>query len=149
MVTSRRWSSRDVVLKRGGSFKVDYSAVVALDGETVFLGYETTSAQAHIVALLHDGEKVERLTDGQEGIVVLDQTPFYGESGGQVGDCGFFSCDSNRADVRDTTKSQGHHLHHVRVTAGVLTVGQAVSVQCRPVGQTAHPPQPLGDAPVA
>ena len=135
--------------QEGGSFKVDYSAVVALDGETVFLGYETTSAQAHIVALLHDGEKVERLTDGQEGIVVLDQTPFYGESGGQVGDCGFFSCDSNRADVRDTTKSQGHHLHHVRVTAGVLTVGQAVSVQCRPVGQTAHPPQPLGDAPVA
>ncbi len=113
--------------QEGGSFKVDYSAVVALDGETVFLGYETTSAQAHIVALLHDGEKVERLTDGQEGIVVLDQTPFYGESGGQVGDCGFFSCDSNRADVRDTTKSQGHHLHHVRVTAGVLTVGQTVS----------------------
>ena len=118
--------------QEGGSFKVDYSAVVALDGETVFLGYETTSAQAHIVALLHDGEKVERLTDGQEGIVVLDQTPFYGESGGQVGDCGFFSCDSNRADVRDTTKSQGHHLHHVRVTAGVLTVGQAVSANVDP-----------------
>ena len=118
--------------QEGGSFKVDYSAVVALDGETVFLGYETTSAQAHIVALLHDGEKVERLTDGQEGIVVLDQTPFYGESGGQVGDCGFFSCDSNRADVRDTTKSQGHHLHHVRVTAGVLTVGQTVSVHVDP-----------------
>ncbi len=118
--------------QEGGSFKVDYSAVVALDGETVFLGYETTSAQAHIVALLHDGEKVERLTDGQEGIVVLDQTPFYGESGGQVGDCGFFSCDSNRADVRDTTKSQGHHLHHVRVTAGVLTVGQAVSAHVDP-----------------
>ena len=118
--------------QEGGSFKVDYSAVVALDGVTVFLGYETTSAQAHIVALLHDGEKVERLTDGQEGIVVLDQTPFYGESGGQVGDCGFFSCDSNRADVRDTTKSQGHHLHHVRVTAGVLTVGQAVSANVDP-----------------
>lgn len=118
--------------QEGGSFKVDYSAVVALDGETVFLGYETTSAQAHIVALLHDGEKVERLTDGQEGIVVLDQTPFYGESGGQVGDCGFFSCDSNRADVRDTTKSQGHHLHHVRVTAGVLTVGQTVSAHVDP-----------------
>lgn len=118
--------------QEGGSFKVDYSTVVALDGETVFLGYETTSAQAHIVALLHDGEKVERLTDGQEGIVVLDQTPFYGESGGQVGDCGFFSCDSNRADVRDTTKSQGHHLHHVRVTAGVLTVGQAVSANVDP-----------------
>lgn len=118
--------------QEGGSFKVDYSTVVALDGETVFLGYETTSAQAHIVALLHDGEKVERLTDGQEGIVVLDQTPFYGESGGQVGDCGFFSCDSNRADVRDTTKSQGHHLHHVRVTAGVLTVGQVVSANVDP-----------------
>jgi alanyl-tRNA synthetase len=113
--------------QEGGSFKVDYSGVVALEGETAFLGYEATSAQGHIVALLSDGEKVERLTDGQEGIVVLDQTPFYGESGGQVGDCGLLSSDSDRADVRDTTKSQGHHLHHVSVTAGALTVGQTVS----------------------
>ena len=113
--------------QEGGSFKVDYSGVVALEGETAFLGYEATSAQGHIVALLSDGEKVERLTEGQEGVVVLDQTPFYGESGGQVGDCGLLSSDSNRADVRDTTKSQGHHLHHVSVTAGALTVGQTVS----------------------
>ena len=113
--------------QEGGSFKVDYSGVVALEGETAFLGYEATSAQGHIVALLSDGEKVERLTEGQKGVVVLDQTPFYGESGGQVGDCGLLSSDSNRADVRDTTKSQGHHLHHVRVTAGALTVGQTVS----------------------
>ena len=113
--------------QEGGSFKVDYSGVVALEGETAFLGYEATSAQGHIVALLSDGEKVERLTEGQEGVVVLDQTPFYGESGGQVGDCGLLSSDSNRADVRDTTKSQAHHLHHVSVTAGALTVGQTVS----------------------
>ena len=113
--------------QEGGSFKVDYSGVVALEGETAFLGYEATSAQGHIVALLSDGEKVERLTEGQEGVVVLDQTPFYGESGGQVGDCGLLSSDSDRADVRDTTKSQGHHLHHVSVTAGALTVGQTVS----------------------
>ena len=113
--------------QEGGSFKVDYSGVVALEGETAFLGYEATSAQGHIVALLSDGEKVERLTEGQEGVVVLDQTPFYGESGGQVGDCGLLSSDSDRADVCDTTKSQGHHLHHVSVTAGALTVGQTVS----------------------
>jgi alanyl-tRNA synthetase len=56
-------------------------------------------------------------------VVVLDRTPFYAESGGQVGDTGYLSAEGVRAEVTDTTKAQGHHLHHVRVLEGTLAVG--------------------------
>lgn len=112
--------------QESGSFKVDYSSTIALDGETVFLGYETTQAPAVITALLRGSDKVESLKEGESGVVVLDQTPFYGESGGQVGDCGYLKGAACRVDVRDTTKAQGHHLHHVSVIAGSLQVGDSV-----------------------
>jgi alanyl-tRNA synthetase len=114
--------------QEGGSFKLDYSNMVAIEGETTFVGYETTTAMGGIVALLHEGERVDTLAAGQQGIAVLDATPFYGESGGQVGDCGVFESDTGgRADVTDTTKAQGHHLHYVTVTDGTLRVGEAVN----------------------
>ena len=109
-----------------GSFKVDYSATLTLEGETVFLGYEQTKATGKIVALLKDGESATALNAGESGIAILDSTPFYGESGGQVGDCGYLSTADSRADVSDTTKSQGHHLHHVTVTSGSLSLGDTV-----------------------
>jgi alanyl-tRNA synthetase len=61
--------------------------------------------------------------------VILDCTPFYGESGGQVGDCGRLTAKSGAADVTDTTKAQGHHLHHVIVTSGSIKVGDAVDAR--------------------
>jgi len=114
--------------QEGGSFKLDYSNMVAIEGETVFLGYENTVASGSIVALLHEGERVDSLAEGQRGVAVLDRTPFYGESGGQVGDCGVLQCaTTGRADVTDTTKAQGHHLHHIIVTDGELRVGESVN----------------------
>ena len=104
-------------------FKVDYSQTLKLEGETRFLGYEQDQAEGSVVALLVDGQLVEILEEGASGIVVLDQTPFYGESGGQVGDCGRLEAASAGADVSDTTKAQGHHLHHVTVTQGSIRVG--------------------------
>lgn len=113
--------------QESGSFKVDYSSALSLDGETTFVGYDAAESEGTITALLQDGDKVDVLKEGQEGIAILDQTPFYGESGGQVGDCGVLAAGSNRAEVSDTTKTQGHHFHHLKVTAGQLAVGDRVS----------------------
>jgi alanyl-tRNA synthetase len=107
-------------------FKVDYSQSVSIGGETDFLGYDVDEADGTVLAILVDGESVDALCSDQTGVVILDCTPFYGESGGQVGDCGHLSSATATADVTDTTKAQGHHLHHLTVTHGELTVGDRV-----------------------
>ena len=111
-------------------FKVDYSQSLNFDGETDFVGYETDRAEGKVVAILSEGVQCDTLEADQSGIVILDCTPFYGESGGQVGDCGRLTAKSGAAaDVTDTTKAQGHHLHHVTVTSGSIKVGDAVDAQ--------------------
>lgn len=110
-------------------FKVDYSQTLNVEGETEFLGYETDQAAGAVVAILVDGASVECLEADQSGILILDRTPFYGESGGQVGDCGRLLTEDGAVDVTDTTKSQGHHLHHVTVTSGSVKVGDRVDAQ--------------------
>jgi alanyl-tRNA synthetase len=77
--------------------------------------------------LFVDGEARDAITAGESAVVVLDKTPFYGESGGQVGDTGYISTDSARLEVRDTTKAQGHHLHHVAVVEGTLNADDQVN----------------------
>lgn len=109
--------------QESGSFKVDYNESVSIPGETVFTGYDGTEGSGTILAMLKKGEMVECLQAGDEAIVILDHTPFYGESGGQVGDCGVLSSPSGRADVTDTTKAQGHHYHHVQIVDGTLSRG--------------------------
>jgi alanyl-tRNA synthetase len=113
--------------QEGGSFKVDYNDVLRLDGSTEFTGYDSDTGEGVIVALLKDGEQVESLAADQAGIVVLDRTPFYGESGGQVGDTGFLSAQGVKLEVADTTKSAGHHLHHVKVLSGSVSVGDTLA----------------------
>ena len=115
--------------QESGSFKVDYSNTVTLEGETLFLGYEHNVAETVVVALLRDGESVDALEMGEQAVVVLDQTPFYGESGGQVGDCGVLTADGITLEVRDTTKAQGHHLHHCVVTQGRIALGQLLTAK--------------------
>jgi alanyl-tRNA synthetase len=113
--------------QESGSFKVDYSDTLSVEGETTFVGYETTQRGASIVALIHEGELLDAVREGMEGIAILDATPFYGESGGQVGDCGVLISAGARIDVVDTTKAKGHHLHHIRVAQGSLSVGDNVN----------------------
>ena len=110
-------------------FKVDYSQSLNLDGETDFVGYETDHGEGKVVAILSEGVQCDTLEADQSGVVILDRTPFYGESGGQVGDCGRLTTPNAAADVTDTTKAQGHHLHHVTVTSGSIKVGDAVDAQ--------------------
>ena len=115
--------------RSASAFGMDYNALVKVDGDTRFLGYQGVSGAGQIIALFKDGKAVEKLNEGEEGVVVLDQTPFYAESGGQVGDCGTLSGAGVRFDVRDTTKAGGAHLHHGIVAQGSLSVGAAVKAE--------------------
>ncbi|MCX7742658.1 MAG: alanine--tRNA ligase, partial [Tepidimonas sp.] len=95
-----------------------------------FVGYEHLRAEAKVVALYHEGTPVAELKTGQSGIVVLDATPFYAESGGQVGDSGVLTSGSMRFEVHDTQKIKAHvHGHHGVVAQGVIAVGDHVTAQ--------------------
>tara|TARA_R100000657_G_C4676056_1_gene121970 strand:- start:145 stop:2076 length:1932 start_codon:yes stop_codon:yes gene_type:complete len=109
--------------QEGGSFKVDYNAVLTLEGSTEFTGYDSVEGEGRVTALLCDGAAVDALQADQQGVVVLDCTPFYGESGGQAGDTGYLQADGVRLEVTDTTKAQSQHLHHVTVLQGSVKVG--------------------------
>ena len=115
--------------RSASAFGMDYNSLVKVDSDTRFLGYEGTSGSGQVIALFQGGQAVETLAEGKEGVVVLDQTPFYAESGGQVGDCGFLESAGVRFDVRDTTKAGGAFLHHGIVAGGSLSVGAAVAAQ--------------------
>jgi alanyl-tRNA synthetase len=103
-------------------------AVADKVGPTEFLGYETETAEGVVTALVKGGQMVESLAAGDEGYVVLNQTPFYGESGGQVGDTGTLSGEGNSADVTDTVKNNGVFGHKVKVTAGTLKLGTPLTL---------------------
>ncbi len=112
--------------KEGDAFRVDYNSTLTLDGETQFTGYDSADGEGSVRLLLRGDETVTRLDAGEEGVVVLDSTPFYGESGGQVGDQGYLTGQGVRLHVTDTTKAQGHHLHHVQVLEGSVTTGDTL-----------------------
>tara|TARA_R110001599_G_scaffold353838_1_gene599652 strand:- start:7418 stop:10018 length:2601 start_codon:yes stop_codon:yes gene_type:complete len=112
--------------QEGGSFKVDYSSVLTLEGSTEFTGYDSVSGEGTVTAILRDGERVASLAKDETGVVLLDRTPFYGESGGQVGDCGYLSAAGVRLEVTATTKASGHHLHHVTVLEGSVKAGDSL-----------------------
>ncbi len=97
-------------------------------GEVVFTGYETLKDQAAVLEIIKDGNPVEELKEGQEGIVILDRTPFYGESGGQVGDSGILQSENAYMIVVDTKKPiQGIHAHLVKLKRGILRKGDDVN----------------------
>ena len=112
--------------QEGGSFQVDYNNVINLAGETEFLGYGDVESTAKVRGLFVDGDAQTAISTGESAVVILDRTPFYGESGGQVGDTGYIVSDGAKLEVRDTTKAQGHHLHHVVVIEGELCSGDEV-----------------------
>jgi len=112
--------------RSASAFGMDYNSLVKVEGETRFIGYQGTAGNGKVLALFKDGVVVDSLGAGEEGVVVLDQTPFYAESGGQVGDCGYLVAPGLRFDVRDTSKAGGAFLHHGIVDSGKLQVGATV-----------------------
>jgi alanyl-tRNA synthetase len=98
-------------------------------GATEFLGYDAEEAEGVVLALVKDGREVEALQRGETGLAVLNQTPFYAESGGQIGDTGTMRAADVRARVTDTGKKLGDlWVHHVTVEDGTLKVGHALEL---------------------
>ena len=98
-------------------------------GATEFLGYETESAEGVVAAIVRDGNAVDGLKKGESGAVVMNQTPFYGESGGQVGDTGAMKRDGARLTVTDTQKKAGDVVaHFVTVEEGAIKPGDALQL---------------------
>ena len=104
---------------------------LAIEGvsETAFEGYESISTAANIISILVDGESVEKLAAGQNGVIVLDSTPFYAESGGQVGDTGTIQSGQYKFIVTDTQKKNGVFLHIGSVESGELSVGDKAQTE--------------------
>ncbi len=112
----------------GGSdkFEVDYTDRISIEGKTEFLGYADLVEKGNITHVFLAGEDVAELNEGDEGVIVLDQTPFYGESGGQVGDSGYLTLGDARFEVRDCQKSGNSHLHIGVVLNGSFKKGATV-----------------------
>ncbi|MDD1631483.1 MAG: alanine--tRNA ligase [Methylococcaceae bacterium] len=111
--------------RSASSFGADYNQDIKLDSQTEFTGYNRLDDQVHIVALYQQGQPVASLQAGEEGLVVLDKTPFYAESGGQVGDCGRIVASGAVFEVTDTQKQGGNlFLHKGKLISGTLTNGQ-------------------------
>ncbi|KQN56221.1 alanine--tRNA ligase [Pseudomonas sp. Leaf48] len=122
----REMEAQRVRARSASSFGLDYNTLVKVDVATEFTGYKDTSGSAKIVAIYKEGQSVDVLNEGEEAVIVLNQTPFYAESGGQIGDCGYLQAGSARFDVRDTTKTGGAFLHHGVLDSGSLTIGAPV-----------------------
>ena len=115
--------------RAAGAFKVDYTAAGLDVPPTEFLGYSSLAEQGEILALLKGGAAVDHLSEGDDGVIVLNRTPFYGESGGQIGDSGYIESDSCRIEVRDCQKQGDSHLHLVHVLQGSVRVGDKVTAK--------------------
>ena len=114
--------------REAGKFDVDYNKVLKVDAETDFCGYDKLEDSGKVVALLKDGAEVDALNAGDDGIVVLDHTPFYAESGGQVGDKGVLRGSSASFDVVDTIKIGNAHGHKGKAS-GRIAKGDTLTAQ--------------------
>ncbi|EOL9014352.1 alanine--tRNA ligase [Cronobacter malonaticus] len=115
--------------RESSGFGADYNAMIRVDGASEFKGYDQTELTARVTALFVDGKSVEQVTAGQQAVVVLDETPFYAESGGQVGDKGELKGNGFTFTVNDTQK-YGQAIGHIgELASGVLKVGEGVKAE--------------------
>ncbi len=121
----KEWKGGDEAAR--GEF---YRKVMDQTGLTDFLGYELESTSGRILAIVRNGEMVESAAEGDEIEIFMDRTPFYAESGGQVGDTGHVSTETGRVVVIDTQHSvQGLHGHRAKVLSGSVRIGQDADLQ--------------------
>jgi alanyl-tRNA synthetase len=115
--------------RAAGKFSVDYTDTLQLEGETEFTGYELLQDNVTVEALVLEGELVESMQAGQQGSVVTDKTPFYAESGGQVGDQGLLKASGVEFVVRDTQKAGDSFIHVGEVVAGEIKPGENLTAE--------------------
>lgn len=133
---------------RGARKTIDLTAQGGLDklsetvGQTDFLGYTESSSTATIALLLKDGDTVDAVVAGNDVQIILDKTPFYAESGGQIGDRGYLSVGETLVRIEDVKKESGFFVHIGRVERGTLKSGETVTAQidraCRRRAQANH-----------
>lgn len=115
--------------REASGFGADYNNVIRIDAATDFKGYDHLELNAIVEALFVDGQQVEQISAGQDALVVLDETPFYGESGGQVGDTGVLAGQNAEFSVQDTQK-YGKAIGHIgKLSSGQLRVGDRLHAQ--------------------
>ncbi|WP_350977691.1 alanine--tRNA ligase [Shewanella sp. AC34-MNA-CIBAN-0136] len=112
-----------------GNFGADYNSQLIIDAETAFSGYTELTGQPNVIALYVDGKAVDTVIAGQDAVVVLDNTPFYAESGGQVGDKGLLTADGVVFTVADTQKFGPASGHQGQLAQGQLVIGQQLTAQ--------------------
>ena len=115
--------------QESSKFGADSSAAARVDVRTVFRGYEELNSTGQVVALLKDGASVEALAAGDQGEVVLERTPLYAESGGQVGDAGELTAPGVRFAVADTQKRGAAHAHLGEVAEGTIRIGDTLEAR--------------------
>jgi alanyl-tRNA synthetase len=115
--------------QESSKFGADQSAGAKVDAQTTFRGYEELACAGQVVALLKDGTSVETLAAGGKGEVVLDRTPFYAESGGQVGDAGELTGPGVRFAVTDTQKRGAAHAHLGELLEGTIRIGDTLEAR--------------------
>ena len=99
-------------------------------GPTDFLGYEIDNSQGVVLSIIHDGKEIEILNEDKEGIIITNQTPFYGESGGQIGDTGFLFGSKSQFEVTDTQKKLGDlHIHIGKLIKGSISKGDTLDLK--------------------
>ena len=113
--------------REAGQFGTDYNTLIKVDGSTEFCGYSATEGQGTITAMFVEGNEVDSLSAGDKAIVVLDETPFYAESGGQCGDAGVLKLESGLFKVEDTQKLGNAFAHHGVLVEGVFAKGDKVT----------------------
>ena len=112
--------------RSASQFETTEALDIQLEKGTNFVGYNALEADATVLALFHENQPVEKLIEGQTGIVILDTTPLYAESGGQVGDCGTLKNAKLNFIVKDTRKQGEYFLHMGILEQGELVVGEAL-----------------------
>ena len=119
--------------RAAGNFSMKGGASLELEGETTFLGYENLVNQGSVQGLFVDGKKVDSISSNNgaaiEALIVLDETAFYGESGGQAGDTGFLKADGVVFQVKNTIKESGNHVHQGILVEGVITEGDKLTAE--------------------
>ena len=115
--------------RSASQFGVDYTQTIDVEADTEFTGYDHTEQKCTITELFVDGESVDQINEGQKAIVILDSTPFYGESGGQVGDTGKLVTDQAMFLVEDTQKQGKTMLHIGSLDSGSLSKGDTIHAQ--------------------
>ncbi len=123
--------------RSASQFGVNYSASVEVDVPSEFTGYEHLDGQANVVALISGESQVDSLSANEEGMVILDKTPFYAESGGQTGDRGVLSANGVEFSVSDTRKLSGVNGHIGKVNAGEIKVGMTLTANVDPMRRQA------------